>query len=235
MKKLTINRQARPTVVLVGSERTPIITIDNAMVNIDDFSELALRTQFEFDQKTFYPGVRASIDDYCINDVVLALIPQLRAIYQVPDNLRSVTFNTCFSLISSQPDTLHHLQRIPHFDTPKACHFAVLLYMSDGDYGSTAIFNHIPTGYERISENRVDDYFNRANQYFEQYGQPKAEYVTKSDDHFDIVYEIPYLKNRLVIYPGNLLHSTLVQANSDIDANPATGRLTTNLFIEFVK
>nr|WP_220347645.1 DUF6445 family protein [Thalassotalea euphylliae] len=36
-----------------------------------------------------------------------------------------------------------------------------------------------------------------------------------------------------MIFPGNLLHSTLVDNTNDISAIPETGRLTANIFIEF--
>jgi hypothetical protein len=48
-----------------------------------------------------------------------------------------------------------------------------------------------------------------------------------------LYHQIEYRPNRLVIYPGNLLHSTIVNPQTDIDANPSSGRLTTNIFINF--
>ena len=67
------------------------------------------------------------------------------------------------------------------------------------------------------------------------HGLPPAKYIDASTDHYEIIHEIEYRPNRLVMYPGNLLHSGLVKPERDLGWDPATGRLTANLFIDFVE
>ena len=67
------------------------------------------------------------------------------------------------------------------------------------------------------------------------HGLPAAGYITSSTDHYEIIDEFEYRTNRLVIYPGNLLHSGLVRPDRDINPDPSRGRLTANLFIDFVE
>ena len=49
----------------------------------------------------------------------------------------------------------------------------------------------------------------------------------------ELIGEVEYRPNRMVIYPGNLLHSGLIQPDRDINDDPASGRLTANLFLYF--
>lgn len=42
--------------------------------------------------------------------------------------------------------------------------------------------------------------------------------------------KIDYRPNRLLIYPGTLLHSGLIDAGTDLDTSPLSGRLTVNIF-----
>lgn len=127
---------------------------------------------------------------------------------------------------------LHPLQCLPHFDTPNPYHFAALLYLSYKSHGGTSLFRHIDSGFETISEQRCEPYFASANSYIEtEYFKPS--YIKASNRHFELIYEVPYKASRLVVYPGYILHSSLVQPNTDIDANAKTGRLTANLFLEF--
>ena len=58
-------------------------------------------------------------------------------------------------------------------------------------------------------------------------------YQTGTNQQYELIDSIAYRANRLVIYPGNLLHSTLVDNTNDISANPEIGRLTANVFVEF--
>ena len=49
----------------------------------------------------------------------------------------------------------------------------------------------------------------------------------------ELYHRIDYRPNRLVVYPGCLLHSGLVNPVIDVDSNPRTGRLTANIFVDF--
>ncbi|MGY0650046.1 MAG: DUF6445 family protein, partial [Paraglaciecola chathamensis] len=69
--------------------------------------------------------------------------------------------------------------------------------------------------------------------YIEHIAQPKMRYITESTEQFTLYDQVDYRPNRLVIYPGNLLHSGLIIPDRDISADPTEGRLTANIFIEF--
>ncbi|MEP2650351.1 MAG: DUF6445 family protein, partial [Paraglaciecola sp.] len=166
-------------------------------------------------------------------DVLAPLQGLLRQTYKLPAPLQMKPSLYVYSLVSTQPQDLSLLQRMPHFDTVRPYYFAALHYLNDGPYGDTAFFRHKPTGYERITASREQGYYQSAKQFVRDYGEPPQEYCVTSTEHFECYDKIEYKKNRLVLYPGNLLHSILINTDTDIDPNPQTGRLTANIFLEF--
>ena len=66
-----------------------------------------------------------------------------------------------------------------------------------------------------------------------EHGTPPARYCRGSDAHFELIHQVDYRPDRLLIYPGNLLHSGLIEPDRDLSADPARGRLTANLFLDF--
>jgi hypothetical protein len=108
-----------------------------------------------------------------------------------------------------------------------------LHYLNPSEHGGTAFYRHNPTGIERIKESNVDEYLSSVSLYFNQNGSPNGRYIDSSDQQFTKIGEIPYVQNRMAIYPGNCLHSGTIVADKDIDPNPLSGRLTANIFINF--
>jgi hypothetical protein len=125
------------------------------------------------------------------------------------------------------------LQRVPHFDNHSPFYFATVHYLNPGRYAGTGFFRHRPTGYERIPEDRYPAYMQAAESHIKAKGLPPEKYIDASDDHFELIAEVEYKPNRLIMYPGNLLHSGLIRPDRDINHDPAKGRMTANLFLYF--
>lgn len=62
---------------------------------------------------------------------------------------------------------------------------------------------------------------------------PKARYFDDSDEHFTFLGMMPARFNRLVVYPGSLLHSACINPGIGISADPRRGRLTVNTFFDY--
>ena len=233
---ICVNRAVRPIVRNIGKENTPIIIIDDFAVSIADIKDYACQTDnFEAVSKrdSYYPGVRLKLPKQYVVDVISPINRLIQQTYHVPSHLNIAPTNFVYSLVSTPASQLSTLQRIPHFDTSHPYYFAVLHYLADGEHGNTAFFRHKPTQFERISEERKTRYFESAQQFFNENGKPSAQYCTSSTDHFEIYDQIEYRPNRLAIYPGNLLHSILINEQTDICANPKQGRLTANIFVVY--
>lgn len=223
-----------PHIVRVGHERTPVIIIDDFADDLSELLAFVRQQPFTQDAKSYYPGVRAAISKPYAIAVIDQVFQLIYDVYQIPTHRCLKPHTLAFSLISSPPTSLQPLQCLPHFDTSSPYYFAILHYLNDGPHGNTAFFRHRPTGFERINDERAPSYFASAQQYIDKEKLATQQYFVKSDDHFEIIDQIEYRPNRLAIYPGNILHSTLVNPETDIDSNPATGRLTANLFINFI-
>jgi hypothetical protein len=230
-----INPNIKVEIIPIGIEQTPVIIIDDlAIDNTDVINFACTASKFSNDQVTFYPGIRAPLPQPYVIAVLQAVYRGICQVYQIPLELNLEPLDQSYSLLTKQESELHFLQCMPHFDTSNPYHFAVLHYLNPGSHGNTGFFRHIPTGYERIGDSRSDHYINSAKAFIEENGQPLKNYVTRSDKHYELYYEVEYKPNRLVIYPGNILHSTIVNTETDIDSSPYTGRLTANMFIDFL-
>ncbi|SHF37679.1 hypothetical protein SAMN04487965_2077 [Microbulbifer donghaiensis] len=218
---------------IIGREGTPILVVDGVAGFTEALQQSAARSHFQPDGATMYPGLRAKMPREPALAILQAVYRQLYGLYQIPTDLRLKPLQAYFSLVTRSPNELGALQRIPHFDTSNPYFFALLLYLNPGVHGATGFFRHRPTGYERIGDARVESYFAAADRYMAEHGAPAQEYCTQSSGHYELYHQIEYRQHRLAIYPGNLLHSILVDTDHDIDADPRVGRLTANIFFEF--
>ncbi|WP_282166915.1 DUF6445 family protein [Shewanella japonica] len=226
-----INKPLNPEIHYIGELQTPVIVIDDFTTDLSALQDYANQIDFNLDKGSYYPGVRAKLPRDYVIEVLNQVFQLIYDVYKIPKNLRIKPQATYFSLINRPPESLTTLQRIPHFDTPAPYYFALLQYLNDSTHGATAFFKHQPTGYERITQANMDNYFRAAEPYLQALAPFPAKYFVDSNEYYQQYHQVDYKQHRLVIYPGNLLHSTLVDQQTDIDSNPSSGRLTTNIFI----
>ncbi|REL35677.1 DUF6445 family protein [Thalassotalea euphylliae] len=234
--ELTINPNFTVRVKRIGFEKTPVLVIDDYLANIDELRQQASKQDYREDKQSFYPGIRSPI---ATKTVVALIQPVLTGFYKalkVPSSHKAAAHPSYFSLITKQPEQLVAMQTIPHFDTSRPYYFAALLYLNEATHGGTGFFRHKATNYERISDSKVDSYLASVQTEFDgqnDQGSHHHSYQTGTNQQYELIDSIAYRANRLVIYPGNLLHSTLVDNTNDISVIPEIGRLTANIFIEF--
>lgn len=226
-----VNKPLKPEIHYIGEQKTPVIVIDDFTADISELQHCADQIDFNLDKGSYYPGIRAKLPRDYVIEVLNHVFQLIYDVYKIPTNLRIKPQATYFSLINRQPENLTTLQRIPHFDTPAPYYFALLQYLNEEDHGATAFFKHVPTQFERITQANMDEYFRAAEPYLQELAPHPAKYFVESNQYYQQHHQIEYKQHRLVIYPGNLLHSTLVCPKTDIDSNPQTGRLTANIFI----
>ena len=228
-----INTKAEPKIFPVGREQTPVVVIDDFAIDTAAIIGYAIDTaSFAPDDTYLYPGLRSwPPEEYC-RETVRAMVPLLGQLYVVPRD-RRLGVKNFYSLVATPPEELAVMQRLPHFDSNRRYFFAITHYLNAGDFGGTGLFRHRPTGFENITEERIDVYTRAGDAFLRQYGDPPAAYITGSTDHYELFEEIDYRPNRLVAYPGTLLHSGMIDPRRDVNADPATGRLTANFFLSF--
>ena len=218
----------------VGIEQTPVIIIDDFAVETVAIRDAAQRAiDYGPDPHSAYPGLRTNLPREYYVPVLNSIYKLLYKAYAVPQELAMRPVNTVYSLITTAEPDLILSQRVPHFDSTDPFYLAILHYLAEGDYCDTGLFRHRPTGFERIGKARLDSFIKSSAAFQAQHGEPAPAYIKDSNEHFELFDRIEYCPNRLVVYPGNLLHSGLVNPAKDIDPNPATGRLTANIFVNF--
>jgi hypothetical protein len=231
---MQINPAMKVNIVTIGNEKTPVVVIDDVLLETSSIMQHACHSvEFEADKLTAYPGVRAQLPKWFTDTVMDFICPVFRQQYDVSEELLPAPIMAYLSLLTTAPNELQLLQRMPHFDSVKDSYFSLVLYLNQGDFGGTGFFRHRPTGFERILDHRYDNFVLAGKAFTNIYGAPQMKYINASDEHFELIDSVAYKPNRLVAYPGNLLHSGMVDPDVDISGDPLTGRLTANLFIDF--
>lgn len=231
---IEVNPKASLEVIRVGNEKTPIVVIDDFAVDTGDLIDFAREgARYGPDDGSSYPGLRASLPRSYVIAVLNAIYRLLFKVYAVPKELNLKPLNTVYSLIATPENELSRAQSVPHYDSTRPWHLAVLHYLNPGNFCDTGLFRHRPTGFERISDDRLAEFLSASEAFVDAHGEPPQSYINSSTDHFDLYSRIEYKPNRLVTYPGNLLHSGLVDPARDINPDPRTGRLTANIFVDF--
>jgi hypothetical protein len=212
------------------------LIIDNFLEDPDALRAIAARSEFStypgYAERKGYPGIRAEAPanySYTITDF---LEPLIKSHFGVPEQLALRKSICAFSLTSMAAEELGPLQRTPHFDASTPHHMAVLLYLCNERHGGTGFYRHKATGIQQITENNREHYL---DVYYEEINakHPAQRYFDDSNEHFEFLGMIPAKYNRLVVYPGSLLHTACINPAISINTNAMTGRLTLNTFYDF--
>jgi len=218
----------------IGGQR--VVFIDDFLENPHALVEAACASRFELPatrgERKGYPGVRAGAPTAYTQALTELLDPLIKVNFQVPEELGVKVGLSAFSLTTTAPGELGPLQRTPHFDASTPHYMAALLYLCDETHGGTGFYRHNATGCQRITaENReryLDVYHAEVNR-----RPPLARYFDRSDEQFSFLGMMPARFNRLVVYPGSLLHSACINPSRSLSSDPRQGRLTVNTFYDF--
>ena len=235
MTEVRISSAPTGHALTVGSEKTPVYVLDDLLVDLHPtIHEACTSARFRPEDKTKYPGVRAELPDVYAQTIFSFVVKMLQDLDKLPAGLRPTLKAGYFSLVSRTVEQLSPLQCMPHFDSNNPHYLAAMHYLNPGDFGGTSFYRHRPTGFENITAPRRDHFIQSAQQHLATIGgRPPQRYINGSDDHFELLKALPYRQNRLLVYPGTLLHSGNIDPLRDISDDPRTGRLTANLFIDF--
>lgn len=234
-----VNRQLKAEALQIGNEKTPVFVVDDFMLDSSPAKQEAIALGYSDNKEeigAYYPGIRAPVGGDYGMAVLRYATNILYKFFQVPDKLTMYPLNGSYSLISTREEDMDLLQCIPHFDNNQKYTFAIIHHLNDGEFGGTGFYRHRPTGFENITEVRKQQNFDSAQAFIDAHGNPERRYMAESTDHFELVHKIDYRPNRLAIYPSTVLHSAYIDnPQRDVNADPRTGRLSANFFLEFRK
>ena len=213
----------------IGREKAPLVVIDNVVSDPDHLVNVAASKQFG-EVASYYPGIRAKVS----LSYQQFILEQLRGVFAEEFAFESgaVRFTAChYSLVTTPPEQLTYLQRIPHVDSVASKELAFVHYLFKADFGGTAFYRHRKTGFEYIDQDRKAEYLRCLEEEKSGPHSPPAEYINGDTPLYELLGTQQGLFNRLVIYRRNSLHSGALSPKFVADPDPRTGRLSINGFL----
>lgn len=208
-------REAEPVVVIEGLVDVPALVADAARLR---FSAIG----------PHYPGLRAPAAP-ALADGLRALIAPLIAAHFGIDPAPAV-LEAWYSLVTTPPERLTPIQRLPHFDGVEPDRLALLVFLTAVP-GGTAFYRHRATGFETITAARLGDYDRALHADVARHGLPPPAYIAGDTPIFERIALHMAAPGRGLLYRGHRLHCADLPAATPLLADPRTGRLTLNLFL----
>lgn len=220
------NPEQRARVLAIGREKSPVVCIDDFLMNAEELVARARDAVF-IEIGSLYPGVRAAAPAGYVRALIGAVTPIMREVFgQGPaENLELCAF----SLVTTEPAKLKVPQRIPHFDGAEASRFAFIHYLCRAEFGGTSFYRHRATGFECVTSQRLAEYRKCVMEQLAT-AEPASDYARGDTPLFERVHSVPAECNRLIIYKGNALHSGDIASGIGLPEDPLRGRLTVNGF-----
>jgi hypothetical protein len=227
--KLKLHEQCAVTTVRVGAEQQAVIVVDNFLSGPEVLIDYAVESAFDGVSDAFYPGCRAPIPQiYCfaIRAFLGSVIGEVFGL--AAGNVTGELSH--FSLVTTPPQKLKPVQRMPHYDTTNRKQLAVLHYLCEPKHGGTSFYRHRHTRFEFVDEARAPTYAGAVAAELAALGAAPAKYICGDDARFERTCSFPAAFNRVLIYQSINLHSADIGAAFGFESNPRAGRLTANSF-----
>ena len=232
--QLSLSPYVTSRVYSFGEEQSPLLVVDNFLQNPELLVDDACQHSF-IQNSPLYPGLRAPAPMSFQSLLLSALARQLKQVFDLKGSALSLTLCQ-YSLVTQPADQLTLLQRIPHFDSTKRDELAAIFYLFKEDLGGTSFYRHNKTGYEYIDDARRIPYFKSLESENDSDSDniPEHGYINGDTALFTRIGEQKGIFNRLIVYRRQNLHSGSISPGFIPNADPRTGRLTVNIFIDCV-
>ena len=214
-------------VEFVGDEHQPVVIVEDFAAHPEQLIAEAETLNFEV-MGEYYPGVRARVPQTYLDALAPLVARVLREFFGHRGPLDS---RALYSLVTTPSGQLTLPQRIPHVDGLQEGSFAILHYLSRGDYGGTAFYRHRSTGFETIDAARHPRYMDTLYADFAAHGEPTSGYIQGDTEIFEQIARYDAVFNRALIYRSSLLHCGEVPNGAGFPADVHCGRLTIASFL----
>ncbi|MEQ1725838.1 MAG: DUF6445 family protein [Sphingopyxis sp.] len=218
---------ALPALNHFGNARAPVVTVDGIGQDAPSVRATAATLAPYGVVGNAYPGLRrvlseADSDAFAYATALLeAAAPYLGGAFGI-DGFDMI--EASFSLVTTPATALTPVQRAPHYDSLDANLYAVLHYLAP--CAGTAFYRHRMSGIEMLSPANMESYVAAART-----AEQPPGYIIGDNPNYERIGAVEGLEGRLVGYPARLLHSGIIPPDFMPSSDPATGRLTTNIFI----
>jgi hypothetical protein len=210
-----------------GQEQEPVVVIDDFVPDPEALIAQAATLAYG-PIGPHYPGVRAP----ATAEVVGSLMRPVREVIQrMFGPIPSGRVDGFYSLVTTPPERLRPIQRLPHFDGLGRERIAMLLHLGRAEKGGTAFFRHRSTGFETLTAERFPLFEAALRADVARCGLPPPAYIAGDTPIYEQIAHHRARFNRLLIYRGCALHCGDIPPDVALTADPRTGRFSVNLFI----
>jgi hypothetical protein len=223
-----LNPAAKIELAHHGNERQPILVIDDVLANPEAWRDEAARLQFR-PIGPHYPGLRAPVAEakaQAMRDELAPLLAETFDVKPVPP-----VFECYFSIVTTPPQALAPIQRLPHVDGLESDRIAILIFLSGTEAGGTAFYRQRATGFETLDRERFPRFEAELRAGVAQHGLPPAAYIGGDTPLYEQIASYEARPNRALIYRSRSLHCAEIAEDAQLSANPRSGRLTINSFL----
>lgn len=211
----------------VGVQREPVVVVDGFHPDPDGLRAAAAQATFA-PARHHYPGIRAPLPAEYLARTRTVIATVLREVFGHAQGASLI--DASFSIVTTAPDALTLVQRLPHVDATARERIALVHYL-DPTGGGTAFYRHRMTGFETVEGGRELRYFRALEQQLRDGGEPRPAYIAGDTPLFARTALVEARYNRAVIYRSAMLHSGAIAPGAALSADPATGRLTVTAFL----
>lgn len=213
----------------VGTEKIPVLVVDNFLHEAEALLGFAVKFGEFRDGTDFYPGIQSQVPNFYSD----ALYSYLRDIIcttftRTPEQISHS--QSMYSMVLTPPGKLAIPQARPHTDTINKNKLACVHYLCTPEKGGTSLYRHRATGFETLAQERMDEYALHLEQEAKDTSW-QQQYINGSNQYYEEIGRYEANFNRLIMYPGDALHSASIPENFQFRPNPVVGRLTLNSFI----
>lgn len=212
----------------LGEEREPVVTIDNFSADADGLLNAASKADYGPGGR-HYPGIRAKAPASYLQARGKLLSSVIEGVFGFMKGCDLIECN--YSAVTTRPEELTPIQRLPHFDGTDERRLAVLHYLCPPEAGGTSFYRHCATGFETITEDRLANYDRVLQDEVAKDGLPPAQYFSGQTQRFARIGQAGAAFNRLIIYRGIQLHSGDILQADHVGDDLSRARITINTFL----
>lgn len=235
LPRIEINADAEIRVEAISSEHSCVV-IDNFLKRPQDIVQFAQENAAAFSiPEGSYPGLLFDVDDDAMSDIFRFVRSKMSRQFSFLKG--GMATSSYLSMATMQPEQLSNLQRLCHTDPrerPDRRNYAGLVYLFDNEkLGGTGFYRwkeqqliEEATALELEDPRRALEFL---REQFATFNQP-PQYMTKSNEIAELLYDAPARFNRFVFYSGDLPHSASISSPELLSKDFSTGRLTLNCF-----
>lgn len=201
------NSHVQAQQVCVGHRQFAVTLIDDVLSAPQDVAALGYAQSYAEDRSNLYPGVRAPMSESFSTAWRAWLTPILQRSGALQAHQTIQRDSSFFSVVTTAPQDLLPIQRIPHYDSADPRLLAAVIYLCDTRFSGTSFYRHRRTGYEEITAENQNNYRIALDNDLRKYGPPDKAYMNGDNFLFETIFSAELRFNRAIVYPGRALHA----------------------------